>query len=92
LTASAPRPVSDSGRAAGGRGADNLRQAIQSVARAGTSMLPASACPTSRRRAAGHASASSTSVLTEAPSRKSMESANSETEPMESATRNSMPK
>ena len=48
--------------------------------------------PTRERRAADHAIAKKISRLTDVSSRKSMLSANSETEPIASATANSTPK
>ena len=92
LTASAPSPASDRANGDGGAGSTNFPQAVHSVARPGTSRISASAMPTRERRAADHAIAKKISRLTEVSSRKSMLSANSDTEPIASATANSTPK
>ena len=92
LTASAPRPASESGTGAGGTGNASFCHAVQSVARPGASRMPASTIPTSARRRAPQPSAARMSRLTEASSRKSMLSANSDTDPIASATANSTPK
>ena len=70
----------------------NLCQAIHKVARPGTSNIAASSIPTRARALADQASAARTRKLTEASSRKSMLSANSDTEPIDSATAHSIPK
>jgi hypothetical protein len=72
---------------AGGTGDMNLSHAVQSVARPGTSRIPASAMPSRARLVALHPSATAIKRLTEASSRKSTLSAKSETEPMVRATR-----
>jgi hypothetical protein len=77
---------------AGGSGNQNLSQAVHSVARPGTSRMPASTMPRRARRGALHVSATKMSRLIDASSRKSTLSANSETEPIASATANSTPK
>src|SRR5689334_13482424 len=92
LTASAPKPASDSGTGDGGTGTLNLVQAIQSVAAAGTRRTPASSMPSRARFAAVQPSAAAIRMLTEASSRKSTLSANRDTDPMASATANSTPK
>jgi hypothetical protein len=70
----------------------NFSQAVQSVAMAGTIRMPASVIPTRARRAALHPKAARIRKLTEASSRKSMLSANNDTEPIARATANSTPK
>jgi len=92
LTASAPRPVSDSSVGSGGSGTVNFCQAAHTVAIPGTRSSSASTMPRRARRDAGQPRASAISVLTEASSRKSTLSANSETEPIASATPNSIAK
>src|SRR6185312_1129889 len=89
LMMSAPKAVKDSGRAAGATGDTSLLQAVESVASPGTMRIPASTRPRAPRRRVPHPSASRMSPLTLASSRKSIESANSETEPMARATANS---
>ena len=92
FTASAPAPVSVSGMGAGGSGSQNLSQAVHSVARPGTSRMPAKTLPSKARRDALQPSATKMSKLIEASSRKSTLSANSDTEPIAVATANSTPK
>ncbi len=92
MTTSAPKPVSDSHTGAGGDGALNFAQAVQSTANPGMSRMPASTMPTRARAANDQRNASRMSKLTDASSRKSMLSANSETEPIALATENSTPK
>src|SRR3954447_16986437 len=81
LTASAPSPVSDSHTGSGGVGALSFVHAVQIVASAGTSRMPARAIPSRARFAALQPSATAIKMLTEASSRKSTLSANSDTEP-----------
>src|SRR6266446_1912146 len=90
--ANAPAPVSDSGNGSGGTGATNLPDAVHSVARPGASKMPESAIPTRARQREDHPSATRIRQLTEVSSRQSMLSANSETEPIVSATANSTQK
>ena len=92
LIARAPRPVSDRGRGAGATGAISFSQAVHSVASPGISRIPARAIPKRARRVALQPSAKAIRILTDASSRKSMLSANSETEPVAAATANSTPK
>ena len=89
---SAPRPAADSGTGDGATGTLNFCQAVHSVASAGTSRINANAMPSLARAFGGQPSAKAISRLTDASSRKSMLSANSETEPIASATTNSIPK
>ena len=70
----------------------NFCHAVQRVARPGTSRMAASAMPTRARHLALQPSATRISRLTEVSSRKSIESANRDTEPIASATANSTPK
>jgi len=92
LTAKAPRPVSDRGSGAGGIGATNFPHAVHSVARPGTSSIPARTIPRRARLLALQPSAMAIRRLTDASSRKSMLSAKSETDPIAAATANSTPK
>src|SRR6476659_7237668 len=52
FTASAPVPASVSGMGAGGSGSQNLSQAVHSVAKPGTSRMPASTMTRRGRRGA----------------------------------------
>src|SRR5258708_37657398 len=90
--ASAPRPANESATGSGAAGALILCHAVQSVASPGTSRTPASTIPSRARLRAVQPKATAIKRLTEASSRKSMLSANRETEPMASATANSTPK
>src|ERR1700722_1063128 len=92
LTASAPAPVSESARGAGGTGTLSLSHAAQRVARAGISRMTARPMPTRALYFAPQSRAARIRKLTDASSRKSMLSANSDTEPMAKAAANSMPK
>src|SRR6476469_6020280 len=66
FTASAPVPASVSGMGAGGSGSQNLSQAVHSVAKPGTSRMPASTMPRRARRGALHVSATKMSRLIDA--------------------------
>jgi hypothetical protein len=92
LTTSAPAPGTLKDSASGAMGKWNLCQAMPKLARPGTSRMAASAFPTRDRAAVLQPKASRIKRLTEASSRKSIESANSETDPIERATANSIPK
>src|SRR5206468_1235450 len=85
-------PARDKGMGAGGTGTATFSQAVQSVARPGASRIAARAMPTSERRCALQPSATRMRPLTAASSRKSIESANRDTDPIASATANSTPK
>src|SRR3546814_1155617 len=78
--------VSDNVMGSGATGAPILSHAVHKVASPGTSRMPASAIPSRARLRTVQPSASRISKLTEASSRKSTESANSETDPISSAT------
>ena len=75
-----------------GSGAAIFCQTVQSVAIPGTSNMAASAIPTRDRARSDQPSASRIRRLTDVSSRKSMLSANSETEPIEIAALNSTKK
>src|ERR1700682_694803 len=92
LTRSAPAPVKERANGSGVVGMWIFSQAVQRVASPGTKRIPASAIPTRARRAADQPIAARIRRLTEASSRKSTLAANSETEPIERATANSIPK
>src|SRR6516165_3937993 len=92
FTTIAPTPVRVSGSGAGGTGSENFSQAVQSVARLGMSRIPANTIPTWERWRALQPRAIRIRKLTEVSSKKSMLSANRETEPIASATLNSITK
>ena len=92
LTASAPRPTIVSVVGSGGSGDAIFCHTVQSAARPGTSRMTASAIPSRDRACNDQPSASRISRLTEVSSRKSMLSANSETEEIEIADVNSTKK
>jgi len=70
----------------------NFSHAVHRVARPGASRIPESAIPTRARHRADQARATRMRQFTEVSSRKSILSANSETEPIANATANSTPK
>src|ERR1700680_3952393 len=70
LIAKAPRPVSDRGSGAGGIGATNFPHAVHTVARAGTSKIPARTIPKRARALALQLSPTAIRRLTDASSRK----------------------
>src|SRR5690606_29901187 len=92
LTTSAPRPVNDSGSGSGGIGLVNLPHSAHNSDSAGTSRIAASSMPTFERADSDQPSATRIRKFTEASSRKSTLSANSDTEPMVRATMNSTKK
>jgi hypothetical protein len=92
ITARAPKPASDRGTGAGGTGSWSFCHAVHSVATTGASRTAARIIPTVERCRAVHPSATRISPLTVASSRKSIESANSDTDSIVSAIANSTPK
>ena len=86
LITTAPPAVRISDSGSGASGFWNLAIACQSAATAGSRMMPAIALPATERWARGQPSATKISRLTAVSSRKSTESANSETEPIARAT------
>jgi len=86
LTANAPRPASDNNVGSGGVGKLSFCQAAHSVATLGTKRIAANSIPTLARLRALQANAKKISKLTDVSSRKSIESANRETDLMEIAT------
>ena len=92
FTTNAPAPVKPSDKASGGIGFPNFSQVIQIVATPGVSSKKAKSIPTIDRLYALQPRATRMRKLIEVSSRKSMESANKETDPMLNATENSTPK
>ena len=92
FTASAPNPVNPKSPASGAEGCCNFPHAVHKVANPGNNKIPAIAIPTKERRRALHPNASKIKPFTAASSRKSIESASRETEPICRATKNSTAK
>jgi hypothetical protein len=92
FTVNAPNPANVKGKACGATDAINFAHALHSVAKPGTRMITANANPMRARATALHAKANAINRVTAASSRKSMLSANNDTEPIANATANSMPK
>src|SRR6185437_180351 len=92
LTANAPAPIQDNTTALGATGSANFSQAVHRVAMPGMSRIPASAIPTRALLRAVQPRAMRIKILTEVSSRKSILSANKETDLIAVATENSTPK
>ncbi len=86
LITTAPPAVTMSETGSGASGFWNFAIACHRAATAGTRMMPAITLPATERWASGQPSATKISRLTAVSSRKSTESANSDTDPMASAT------